>query len=254
MRLIIKRASTNLWIALGSHPRTFSLYIRMKDHITGKRLSQDALYTKKTELVIGGYPRSANTFAVEAFKTAQTRPVSIAHHLHAPSQIIRAVRDGKPVLLIVRDPRDAVASFLIRNPEITIRDALNYYVGFHEKVRPYVRGCVVTSYESVTRRFDEVIRRLNRRFSTDFATFEPTEENINACFARIERLNEALSTERDFEKTVARPSAQRKAARAALVREMASEPYAPRFQRARGLYLEYTALMDGTDRDGCTCR
>jgi len=229
---------------LGAHPWVFSLYTRIKDRITGKRLAHDALYTRKTELVIEGYPRSANTFAVEAFKRAQNRPVSIAHHLHAPAQIMRAVRDGKPVLLIVRDPRDAVASFLIRNPEITLGEALKYYIGFHEKVRPYAGACLVASYESVTRRFDEVIRRLNRRFSTDFATFEPTEENINACFAKIESLNETLAAEDDFERTVARPSDQRKAARAALVREMASGSHAPWFRRARALYVEYTALME----------
>src|SRR5262245_45373054 len=40
-----------------------------------------------TELVIDGYMRSANTFAVYAFQMAQRRPVRLAHHLHAPAQV-----------------------------------------------------------------------------------------------------------------------------------------------------------------------
>ena len=45
-----------------------------------------------TELVIEGYTRSASTFAVYALQLAQERPVRLAHHLHAPAQLIEAAR------------------------------------------------------------------------------------------------------------------------------------------------------------------
>lgn len=43
---------------------------------------RDLVVARDTEIVIEGYPRSANTFAVAAFLLAQGRPVKIAHHLH----------------------------------------------------------------------------------------------------------------------------------------------------------------------------
>jgi len=69
---------------------------------------------RATELVIEGFARSGNTFAVAAFSLAQPRPVRLAHHLHAPAQVLLAARMGIPCIVLVRDPVDAVASRLIR--------------------------------------------------------------------------------------------------------------------------------------------
>src|SRR5207247_8264431 len=51
--------------------------------------------TAETEICIEGFPRSGNTFAVIAFQQAQTRTVSIAHHVHAPGSVIGAARRRK---------------------------------------------------------------------------------------------------------------------------------------------------------------
>ncbi|MEW6059376.1 MAG: hypothetical protein AB1551_04425, partial [Actinomycetota bacterium] len=61
-----------------------------------------------TDLVIEGYPRSANTLAVSAISAAQPGPIRIAHHLHAPGHVIAAIRRGVPVLVLVREPEEAV--------------------------------------------------------------------------------------------------------------------------------------------------
>ena len=53
---------------------------------------RNLLVKKDTEIVIEGYPRSANTFAVAAFLLAQGRPVKIAHHLQVPAQVIQGVQ------------------------------------------------------------------------------------------------------------------------------------------------------------------
>jgi len=63
------------------------------------------LVKKDTEIVIEGYPRSANTFAVAAFLLAQGRAVKIAHHLHVPAQVIQAVRWGIPHCIDSRSTR-----------------------------------------------------------------------------------------------------------------------------------------------------
>src|SRR5215831_17383610 len=51
-----------------------------------------------TELVIDGYTRCASTFAVYALQLAQDKPVRLAHHLHAPAQLVAAARAGVPAL------------------------------------------------------------------------------------------------------------------------------------------------------------
>ena len=58
--------------------------------------------------MIDGYTRSASTYAVYAFQLSQARPVRVAHHLHAPAQLIEAARRGVPTLMVIREPRGAL--------------------------------------------------------------------------------------------------------------------------------------------------
>jgi hypothetical protein len=46
--------------------------------------NKNQVVDKETHLVIEGFPRSANTFAVAAFKYSQKGSIKIAHHLHVP--------------------------------------------------------------------------------------------------------------------------------------------------------------------------
>jgi hypothetical protein len=140
-----------------------------------------------TELVIDGYTRSASTFAVYALQLAQDRPVRLAHHLHAPAQLIEAARRDVPALLLVREPRGAILSQLVREPGVALRDALVAYARFHERLLPYVNRFVVADFETVTSDFGSVIRELNRRFAVSFNEFVPTETATRECFEFIEQ-------------------------------------------------------------------
>lgn len=133
---------------------------------------------KETEIVIEGFPRSGNTFALLAFETAQPRPVAIAHHSHAPAQVIRAVRRGIPTLILIRRPADAVLSWVIRDRHISVRQALRRYIGLYSRVMLHRDGYVVELFEEVTSDFGELISRINERFGTSFSPFVHSEENV----------------------------------------------------------------------------
>ena len=75
------------WQRWAGHPSYLQLARRRKGR---------AVVGPDTELVIEGFPRTANTFAVFAFQTAQARPVRVAHHLHAPIQVTVAARRPPP--------------------------------------------------------------------------------------------------------------------------------------------------------------
>lgn len=138
-----------------------------------------------TELVIDGYTRSASTFAVYALQMAQERPVRLAHHLHAPAQLIAAARRKTPALLVIREPRGAILSQLVREPGVAMRDALVAYVRFHECLLAYQDRLVVGEFETVTRDFGSVIRRLNGRFGLTLTEFAHTPQDMSDCFALI---------------------------------------------------------------------
>jgi len=66
------------------------------------------LFSNDTELVIEGYPKRANAFAVSAFQMAQGRPVKMAHHLHPPINVILAAKRNIPCLVLIRHPDQCV--------------------------------------------------------------------------------------------------------------------------------------------------
>jgi hypothetical protein len=145
-----------------------------------------------TQFVIDGYTRSASTFAVYALQLSQPAPVRLAHHLHAPAQLIEAARAGVPALAVIREPQGAVLSQLIREPGVALRDAMVAYARFYECLLPYRDHFVVADFEDVTKDFGAVIRRVNARFGTAFCEFEPSEPNVRRCFELI-RLRSTLS-------------------------------------------------------------
>lgn len=168
-----RRARHRLRTYVSEHPSGYLAFARHKypNHnveVIGPR----------TELVIDGFTRSATTFAVYAFQLSQDRPVRLAHHLHAPAQLIVAARRGIPALALIREPQGAILSQLIQEPHVVLRDALVAYSRFYEHLRPSRGSLVVGEFKQVTHDFAAVMRQVNARFGTHFAEFVPSEANL----------------------------------------------------------------------------
>jgi hypothetical protein len=202
---------------------------------------EDRLVRRDTELVIEGFGRSGNTFAVVAFELAQTRPVRLVHHSHAAAQVIRAVRLGVPVLLVVRDPVDTAVSHMMFR-DIAARPALSAWVRYHARLLPHLGGVVVSSFEAATEDFGSVIRHVNDRFNTSFTEFRHSEENVRRVFDRIEQQNRARYGQ--VTETISRPRAERDRRKADLRRQVEQERLARIRERASGIYRRLMAAGD----------
>ncbi len=175
-----RRARHHLRMRVSEHPTLYLPFARHK--YPGP---SPEVISSGTELVIDGYTRSATTFAVYAFQLAQVKPVRLAHHLHAPAQLIQAARTGVPTLLLIREPEGALLSQVIREPDVDLRDALVAYCRFYESLLPYQDSFVVGEFEEITNDFGQVIRRINERFGTNFAEFKHTESSRIECMDLI---------------------------------------------------------------------
>lgn len=180
-----------------------------------------------TQLVIDGYFRSANTFAVYAFQLCQDKPVRLAHHLHAPAQFIAAARTGTPALLLIREPEGAVLSELLYEPQVALPDALMQYIRFYRCLRPYLDSLVVGEFEQVTRDYGAVIRRLNTRFGTSFTEFAHTDDNLRECFGLISCRGTLSRTLLGFESGIVTRDRLR-----AELPDLARQPQPPELQEA----------------------
>lgn len=196
-----------LQIHAGGNPTVyFPLYrlLRTRQDLT-RAVSPDKL------VVIEGYPRSGNSFARRAFIMAQGENFDvtrIAHHLHVPAQVVLAARWRIPTLVLLRKPRDAVLSLVIRDP-ISVDQALKYYVSFYETAEKYREAYVLGLFDEVTEDFGQVIQRLNDKFGTTFSPFRHDEENVKRLFAGMDSQARKRYGERLWERKVQRPAAAR---------------------------------------------
>jgi hypothetical protein len=184
---LARRARHRLRARVTEYPALYLLFARRK--YPGP---SPEVISSETEFVIDGYTRCASTFAVYALQLAQPAPVRLAHHLHAPAQLIAAARRGVPALAVIREPQGAISSQLIREPDVALRDALVAYARFYECLLGYRDRFVVADFEEVTKDFGAVTRRINDRFGTRLQEFEPTEQNVASCFELI-KLRSTLS-------------------------------------------------------------
>jgi hypothetical protein len=136
---------------------------------------------RDTEAVIDGYTRSASTYAVHAFQVAQSEPVRLAHHLHAPAQLIEAARRGLPTIMVIREPRGAVLSQVVREPGVDLLDALWAYSRFHESLVDCRDAFVVADFDEVTHDFGRVVTRANAKYGTSYGVFDGSEEQLSWC-------------------------------------------------------------------------
>lgn len=142
----------------------------------GKTKTVDETFVlPSTELVIDGFQGSANGFAVAAFKQHQTKYVQLAHHMHSPAEIIQAIEQKTPVLLLIREPEGAVISLTSRWPYISAYQGLQSYLKFYQKLRDYDYGYVVSTFEQTTQKLDRVVEKVNAKFATNFAPIDITQ-------------------------------------------------------------------------------
>ena len=178
----LRRARHRLRTRVSEHPALYLPFARRK--YPGP---SPEVIGPETELVIDGYTRCATTYAVYALQSAQPRPVRLAHHLHAPAQLIEAARTGVPALVLIREPKGAILSQLIREPDVALPDALLAYARFYTCLMPYRDRFVVADFTEVTGDFGAIVRRLNARYGTSFAEFVATEAANREVFELVKQ-------------------------------------------------------------------
>jgi len=257
----LRRARHRVRMHASEHPRLYLPFARYK--YPGP---SPEVIGAQTRLVIEGYTRSAMTFAVYALQLAQDEPVRLAHHLHAPAQLIEAVRRGIPALVLIREPQGAILSQVVREPDVALADALLAYSRYYARVSPYRAGFVIADFQEVTQDFGSVTRRLNARFGTSYQEFVHTEENVQECLSLIKHRGTLSRTllgfesgvvgrpelQRELERLASRPkppdtkeawvpSTDRERAKAELREQWLSPGIAPLRERAQRTYLTFCA-------------
>ncbi|HVM63618.1 MAG TPA: dolichyl-phosphate beta-glucosyltransferase [Acidimicrobiales bacterium] len=221
---------------LGNDPRYLPVLLRLTPLGTSRKLRDD------TAVVVEGFPRSGNTFALFAMRQATENSVHIASHVHHPSQVKLAVAKGVPTMLVVREPIDALASYLIAGPHGRTRGVIKEYIAYHRELAPYADSILVCDFKEVTSDISAVIERLNERFGTDFPPFAHTPENVERAFREIETHHHQVHPEDTRDSGIPRPSERRSDLNARYRAQLQQPRYAALMAEAYRLYEYFREL------------
>lgn len=220
MSATLNRLRYNLLDRMKCHP---SLYLPFARRFKRAKFDQaDRTVSPDTELVIEAFPRSSNTFAVAAFLHAQQREVKLAHHLHAPAQVMAAAKWNVPALVIIRHPEACVLSMMVRNAMFTPAQLFQSYARFHHAIEPFRSSFVLAKFETVTADFGEVIDAVNAKFDASFRRFDHTPDNEESAMKWVRTRQDFIHADDadERERSSSEPSAakdERKARLLALV-------------------------------------
>jgi hypothetical protein len=215
---------------IGDNPIFLPVLLRATPEGTSRAI------TPSTQLVVEGFPRSGNTFAVFAFRNAQGPGVEVVGHVHHPSQVKLAVQRELPTLLVIRRPLPCLASYLVTAPHGRPAGVLKEYIRYHRVLLPYLDSVVVGEFDEVTKSFTDVINKINARFGTDFGPFDQTQGNVDQVFKDIEAYHAETHPGKEVERIVPRPSHERKNENRMYLAELQRPEYSGLLHQAEQMY------------------
>lgn len=181
-----------LKIILDRQPALYLALLRLQRR---RHWSRQWVVEPDTEIVIEGFPRSGNSFALSAFRHSNPSVSRIATHVHMPAQILMAARYHIPTIVLLREPLAAVCSMIALSTQIgdrptvdsdttrsDIHRLLDFYSLFYRRVYAVRSSILFAPFTQVTEDFGRVIAAINARYATNFAEFRHDAAAVEAIF------------------------------------------------------------------------
>jgi hypothetical protein len=196
------------------------------------------LVDARTDVVIESYQSCGNTFARKAMEHANPH-ARIASHSHSWANVARGLRLEKPVVVLLRDPVEAIASHVVRMRLDDLDRELRRYRRFFGRVAAAPDSVVLTPFEVTVNRFGDVIGAVNARFSTRFNVFDHDDPASKAkVFEEMEREARSTPSELDRMWRIARPNAERAEATKEMQARLKGPGHRPALARCEAVYEE----------------
>lgn len=179
------------------------LYLKSRPAFRGQRI------VAETNLIIEGFPRSANTYAKYAAEYSLGPGVRLAGHAHSAALVAEGAKLGLPAIVLVREPDATVASLHQFMDGVPLRNCYRAYARFHSTVLKVAESVQISSFESILSDFGGQVGRLNERFGTSFSIYQKTPSGEAQIRAMVEADGRRRHGGNLPEKSTARPSDSR---------------------------------------------
>ena len=176
-----------------------AVYFGLMRRRLGPQKARNRVACRATNIVIEGFQRCANSFAVQAFRSVNetSENLRIATHLHSPANIYQSIRYNVPTMVLIRDPDECIVSWIalamqlgkLQGDSLTERNQMRRmcywtqrYTQFYQRLMKIRTAFVAVDFTEVVSDLGICIDRLNVRFGTAFNRFEHTAEAEQAIF------------------------------------------------------------------------
>jgi len=159
------RSIMRSWLALYEAFRTFA----------GGKSKRHEWPSRRTQLYVAGYPRSGNTYT--SFWIQKTAPeLRVSSHFHMVATLRKALKLNTNVLWVIREPRQAIASYAIyrrghtparrrRSTEFYAEMALRDYLDYFRFALQHIDRMFVVEFEMTVNRPEQVLAMIQSHFS-----------------------------------------------------------------------------------------
>lgn len=197
------------------------------------------------DLVIEGFPRSANSFVLAIFRVSQDPDLKIANHFHSPAQFVLARRYGVPAVLLIRDPRDSVLSMMIYEDTTDPVPPLRRYRRFHAPLTALASDLVVVDFATATTAAGRIVEALNTRHCAGLRPIEQDADLTERSRAWLRAHDAERSRRAGVEvggRRVGLPNAERDARKSGLRARLDDPGVAVEVEAARAAYESLRAF------------
>lgn len=151
------------------------------------------------EIVIEGFPRSANSYFVKKFISQNGGyDIRVATHTHSPAQVKLAVNWKIPTVVLYRNPKDAILSWIALGI-ITKRQSQSNQEEVLKRIDLMLKRCIyfyteilklsgeikLVDFAKVTKNYEQVNVELNDQFPTEFNAWKVPNEVEVKKFSKV---------------------------------------------------------------------
>lgn len=108
----------------------------------------------ETDLVVDGFPGSANSWVANAIRRAVDRPMRIESHFHYTVQLRRAMAHGVPAVVLLREPGAACDSLKSKEPRTWDSLILLHWLHYYRWVARHHGALTLVRFEDAIRDLD----------------------------------------------------------------------------------------------------
>ena len=189
-----------------------------------KGKSTTRFVTRQTNITVEGFPRSSNSYLSRVVRYCSATDLIMATHIHSSANILRSLQLGKPTVVLIRHPEDAILSLMSlgleldqkanRKPrEIDFKADFEKYTAFYAPLLKKKSKLILFDFTEVTTDIKKVIAtisaksnlKLNRDFSEETMLKHPSFNTQKHLLPSVNRnkIKEALKY--DMELHVGKP-------------------------------------------------